>query len=109
MGDQVAGELAGVAPGAGEPLDGLERRARVPIGERVGGIEEEIGVGGAEHLNDLVGGHGLAAEGDQLVEGAECIAEAAGGRARDQGNGAIVDLDLLGRGDTADDLGDLLE
>ena len=96
VGDQVAGELAGVAARAGEAVDDLERRRGVAGGERVGGVEEQVGVGGAEQLDHVVGRDLVAAEGDELVERPERVAEAAGRRARDQGDGAVLDLDALG-------------
>ena len=67
-----------------------------------------VGVGDAQHREDVVGLDPLAAVGDELVERAERVAEAPGRRASDRGDRAVGDLDRLGRGHAAEDLGDLL-
>ena len=100
---------ADVPARAREPLADLERRPAVIVGDRVGGGEDQLGLCDAEHGEHVVGLDRLAAVGDKLVEGAERVAEAAGGRAGDRGDGAVGDLDLLGVGDPAHDLGELLE
>ena len=83
VGEQVAGELGRVAARARHPLDPEQHRLRVLGDDRVDGVEEQVGVGGAEHLQHVVELDVLAAEGDQLVERAERVAEAAGGGAGD--------------------------
>ena len=107
--EQVAGELRHVAARARQPLRDLERGATVAGGDRVGGGEDQVGVGDPEHGEHVVGAQLLAAVGDELVEGAERVAEAAGRRAGDRADRAVGDLDLLGRRDPPDHLGDLLE
>ena len=107
--EQVAGELGHVAAGGRQPLGDLERDAAVAGGDRVGGAEDQVGVGDPEHREHVIGAQLLAAVGDELVEGPERIAEAAGGRARDRADRAVGDLDLLGGRDPADHLGDLLQ
>ena len=109
MGEQVAAELRDVAPGAGEALGGNSSVARPsPAAIASAAARMSVGIGDAEHREHVVGLDPLAAVGDQLVERAERVAEAARGRARDRGDRAIRDLDRLGGGDAAHDLGDLL-
>ena len=86
----------GSRPELREAVDHLEDRGRVAGGQGVGGAEEQVGVGRAEHLDDVVGRDLLAAEGDELVERAEGVAEAPARRAGGQGDGAVLDLDPLG-------------
>ena len=109
VGEQVAGELKGVAARLGHLLDPEQDRLRVFGDNRVDRVEEQLRVGGAEHLQHLVKADVVAAEGDQLVEGAERIAEAAGGRAGDHRRRALVELDRLGERDPVEDLGELLQ
>ncbi len=109
MGEEVAGELGGVAAGAGHPLDSEQDGLRVLGDDCVDRFEQQLGVGGAKHLQHLVEADLAAAEGDELVERAERVAEAAGGGAGDRRHGALVDLDRLGGGDPVQHLGDLLQ
>ena len=64
MSEQIAGELRGVAAGAGHLLDPEQDRLRVFGDDRVDGFEEQLGVGGAEHLQHLVEADLVATEGD---------------------------------------------
>ena len=109
VGEQVAGELAHVTPGAREALAGLQRGLAVAGGDRIGGAEDEVGVGDAENSEHVVGLDRLAAIGDELIERPERVAKAARGGARDRADRAVFDLDRLGGGDAADHLRDLLE
>ena len=109
MGQQVARELRRVAPGAGHPLHPQQHRPRVLGGDRVDRLEQQLGVGGPEHLQHRVELDRAAAEGEELVERAEGVAEAAGSRTGDHRHGAVVDLDRLSAGDPDQHLGDLLE
>ncbi len=109
MGQQVAAELRDVAPGGAQALAGLQDGSRVARGDRVGGGKNQLGVGNTEHSEHVVGGDLLAAVGDELVERAERVAEAAGRAAGDGRDGAVVRRDPLGVGNAPDHRGDLLE
>ena len=71
---------------------------------------EQAGIGHAEHGEHVLERDLAAAVGDELLERAERVAEAAGRRARERGDGRGRDLDRLGLdGDAAHHAGDLLD
>ena len=84
---EVAQERAGVAAALDAALDGEHRASRVAGGDRVEGLREQLGVHHAEHREHVGQRDLLAAVGDELLERAERVAEAAGGRARDRRRG----------------------
>ena len=96
-------------PGVGQARGGEPGGAGVAGGDGVEGLEEQVGVGDAEHGEDVVGGDVGARVGHELLERPERVAEGAGGVAGEQGDGVGRDLDLLGGGDARDDGGDLLD
>ena len=83
--------------------------ARVAGGHGVEGLEEQVGVGDAEHGEDVLGGDVGARVGHELLERAQRVAERAGRVAREQGDGVGRDLDRLRGGHARDDDGDLLD
>ena len=108
MCEQIAAELRDVAARPGEPFARLERGAAIAFRDRVGRSEDQRGVRNAQHREHVVRLDALAAVGDELIEGAERVAEASGGRACDRSDCAVVDLDRLSLCDAAKHLGDLL-
>ena len=108
VGGEIADELGDVAPRGGQLLHREQRGLRVVVGQRVRGLEHQLGVGDAEDLEHIVELDLAAAVSDQLLEGPEGIAEAARGRAGDHGPGRGRQLDLLGRGDPLEHPGDLV-
>ncbi len=109
MGEQVAGELGWVAAGASHLLDPEQDTSWVLGDHRVDGVKEQLGVGSPEQLQHVVEFDMTAAVGDQLVEGAKRVAEAAGCGAGDRRHSAGVDLDLLRNSHPLQHLGDLLQ
>ena len=97
MGGQVAHELDGVAARVGQLLDARRapRAASWAISASVV-REDQLGVGDVEHLEHVLERDLLAAVGDELVERADRVAEAARGRAGDHRERAVVGLDPLG-------------
>ena len=65
------------------------------VDERLGGVEHQLGVGHAEDLEHVVELDLLAAVGDELLERAERVAEAAGGGAGEHADRGVGQLDLL--------------
>jgi hypothetical protein len=109
VGDEVARKLGGIAAGLDQPLGRSESSLSVLGCDRLGGVEDQVGVGDAEHREHVVGGDARAAVGDELVQSAERVAEASVGRARDRADRAVIDLDRLGLRDAPDDFGDLAQ
>ena len=108
---QVAHELGVVAARVGQPL---HRAASAAFGSRSAsasaGVEDQLGVGDAEDLEHVVELDLLAAVGDELLERAERVAEAAGRGAGDHADRRVGHLDpLLAPRPGCSTLGDLLE
>ena len=74
---QIAEEAADVAAGLRQPGGGQQRRAGVAGVDRVHGAEEQVGVGRAEHREDVVERDRGAGVGDELLERPERVAERA--------------------------------
>ena len=106
---QVAHELREVAARVRQPLHRQQRGARVALGDRLGRVEDQLGVRHAEDVADVVELDVLAAVGDELLERAERVAEAAGRRAGDHVDRRLGDLDLLLDRHPAQHARDLLE
>ena len=107
---QVMQDLAGIAAGCGQARGGAHRRRTIAGDDRVDGLEQLLGVGDAEHRQHIRrGDHVGPGVGQQLLERAERVTEAAGrvpGDRRDRGR---LDLDLLLRGHPADHARHLLD
>ena len=73
----------GSRPDSAQLLHAAQRGRRVARDHGVGRGEDQVGVGHVEQLEHVVEGDLLAAVGDELVERADRVAEAAGGGARD--------------------------
>ena len=78
-----------------------QARAGIAGGHGVEGLEQQVGVGDAEHGEHVLGGDARARVGDELLERAQRVAERAGRVAREQRDGVRRDLDPLGRGHAA--------
>jgi hypothetical protein len=100
---EVAEHLAGVASGLGEPRGRTERMGGIPLHDRLHRVEQQLGIGDPEH-REHVGrlDPALAGVGDELLEGAERVPEAAGGVTGDERHRAVVDSDRLLAGDPAE-------
>jgi hypothetical protein len=77
--------------------------------ERIGGLEDQFGVGDVQHLEHVLEDDLLAAVRDELVEGPDGVAKAACRGPRDRGKGAVVGFDLLRVGDFPQDRGYLVQ
>ena len=84
-------------------------RLRVVVDQRLGGVEHELGVGHAHDLEHVVELDLRPAVGDELLERAERVAEAAGRVARDQADRGVGHLDPLLLGHPPQHARDLLE
>ena len=96
---EVAHELRDVPTRCRQTLDSEQGGLRVVVAERLGGVEDQLRVGYAEHLEHVVELHLSPAVGDQLLERAERVAEAAGRRSGDHPERGVGNLDRLLRGD----------
>ena len=92
---EVGREPGGIVTGAGERGADPQGRGAVAGGDRLGGAEQELGIGDAEHGEDIVGRDLVAAVGHELIEGAERIPEAAVGGPGDRADGTVVDDEPL--------------
>ena len=108
VGDQVASESGRVVAGTRDRGTDPQRLGAVAGRDRLRRPEDQLGVGDAEHGQDVLGRDLVAAVGDELVERAEGVAEAAVGRPGDRSDGPVVDPDRLGRGRTPEDDRDLV-
>ena len=84
VGLEVAEEAAHVAAGLGQAGGGQQRVAGVARGHGVDRAEQELGVGGAEHGEDVLQRDRRPAVRDELLERAQRVAEGAGGAAGDE-------------------------
>ena len=82
-------------PGVRERLDREEGRLGIVVGERLGGVEHQLGVGHAEDVEHVLELDLRAAVGHELLERAERVAEAAGGGAREHAHRGVGQLDPL--------------
>ena len=94
----VAKEVAS-RPCSKHSSSALSARFGSAVGDRVDRLGEQPRVGHTEHREDVVEGDHGAAVGDELLERAEGVAEAAGGGAGHRRDGGRRDLDRLGRRD----------
>ena len=108
VGDQIGRESRRVTAAAGKGGDDLQRGAPVLGRDRVGGAEEQLGIGDAEHCEHVVGRDLVAAVGDELIEGPERVAEAAVGGAGDRPHRPVGEGDRLRAGHPAQDDRDVL-
>ena len=72
---QVADELRVVGAFVREALDELERLGRAPLDDDVGDLEEQVAAGDAQRLQHVGGRDRALGVGDQLVQGADGVAE----------------------------------
>ena len=96
-------ELADERGRVAAAVDGAATAARAPRGSPAAiaskRAEEELGVGDPEHGKHVGEGDLVPRVGVQLLEGAQRVAEAAGGVAGDDGHRLGPDRDRLGGGD----------
>ena len=92
-----------------EALHREQRAARIVVGEALGGVEHQPGVGHPEDVHHVLELYLRPPVGDQLLERAESVAEGAGGGASEHADSGVGQLDLLVVGDPAQHAGDLLE
>ena len=109
VGLEIPQDLTGVTAGLGQAGSGAQRLGGISLRDRLHGLEQLLGVGDAEHGEHVGGLDPLVARvRHELLEGAQRVAEAAGGVARDQSQGGAVDVDLLLLGHAAKHLGHVL-
>ncbi len=106
---EVRGERARVATALRAARDREQRRARVAGVHRVDGVLQQLALGRAEHREDILERDLAPAVGDELLEQAERVAEAARRGARERRGRLRRDRDRLRGGRTAYDVGDLLD
>ena len=85
-----------------------QHRRRVAGQQRFQQAADAAAVGQAEHVAHLVGGDLALAMGDRLVEDRQAVARRAFGGAGDDVQRLGLDLDLFGRGDPGEMLGQLV-
>ena len=109
VGEQVAGELGGSRPERAI-FSTPSRTALGSAAATASTASKSSSASAAPSISSTSSSPtSAAAEGDQLVERAERVAEAALGRAGDHRRRSLLELDRLGRGDPVQHLGDLLQ
>ena len=95
--EQVPGETGRVAAGTGDLFDRSEDSGGIALNHLVDHAEEQVGIGGTEYLEHVVERHFVAAVGDELVKGAERVAEAARSGTADHRDRGSINRYLLRR------------
>ena len=93
--EQLAHEVAVVGPVVGEALHELEHGEAVALDDRLRGAVQQLAVHEAEEPGHVRVGDLVAGEGEHLVEERQRVADAALGRAGDEGERRVGDPDLL--------------